>query len=307
VKRSQREQEFSRKWLDAALAGDLETAWSASDRILQARGDYPDRQRWCRSLWDGTPIVDRHVVIRCWRGLGDAIHFIRYAPLIRAQARSLTVEAPGDLLPLLKTVSGIDQVFELDSGQLQKGSWVEIESTELPYVFRTTLDSIPSRIPYIGVSKQTRQTAKEKKVGLCWCGGPFDPRRSIQLSDLESLKGVPHLCFFQLQRGPALKETNGSGIWFDNLTDCSMDLSATAALIDSLDVIVSVDTMVAHLAGALGKKVYLLLHTEADWRWLREREDSPWYPTMRLLRQSTAGDWAPVVGRLMDLLMENGS
>jgi ADP-heptose:LPS heptosyltransferase len=86
-----------------------------------------------------------------------------------------------------------------------------------------------------------------------------------------------------------------------------MDLSATAALIDSLDVIVSVDTMVAHLAGALGKKVYLLLHTEADWRWLREREDSLWYPTMRLLRQSTAGDWAPVVGRLMDLLMENGS
>jgi hypothetical protein len=194
VKRSQREQEFSRKWLDAALAGDLETAWSASDRILQARGDYPDRQRWCRSLWDGTPIVDRHVVIRCWRGLGDAIHFIRYAPLIRAQARSLTVEAPGDLLPLLKTVSGIDQVFELDSGQLQKGSWVEIESTELPYVFRTTLDSIPSRIPYIGVSKQTRQTAKEKKVGLCWCGGPFDPRRSIQLSDLESRTCVSSNC-----------------------------------------------------------------------------------------------------------------
>jgi hypothetical protein len=165
VKRSQLEQEFSRKWLDAALAGDLETAWSASDRILQARGDYPDRQRWCRSLWDGTPIVDRHVVIRCWRGLGDAIHFIRYAPLIRAQARSLTVEAPGDLLPLLKTVSGIDQVFELDSGQLQKGSWVEIESTELPYVFRTTLDSIPSRIPTSASrSKRDKQPRRKRSV-----------------------------------------------------------------------------------------------------------------------------------------------
>jgi hypothetical protein len=307
MKVSQLEQEFSRKWLEAALVGDFAAAWSASDRIRQARVDYSERQRWCRSLWDGTPIVDRHVIIRCWRGLGDAIHFIRYAPLIRAKARSLTVEAPGDLLPLLKTVAGIDKVFELGSGESKKESCVEIESTELPYVFRTTLDSIPSGIPYISVSKRVRQTVKENKIGLCWCGGSFDPRRSIQLSGLEPLKCVPDLRFFQLQRGPALKETNGSGIWFDNLADDSMDLSATASLIDSLDVIVSVDTMVAHLAGALGKKVYLLLHTEADWRWLREREDSPWYPTMRLLRQSTAGDWAPVVGRLVDLLMGSTS
>src|ERR1700730_1723151 len=119
MKSSQLEQEFSRKWLEAALAGDLDAAWSASDRIRQARVDYSDRQRWCRSLWDGTSIVDRHVVIRCWRGLGDAIHFIRYASLIRPQAKSLTVEAALDLLPLLKTVSGIDKVFELDSGQCQ--------------------------------------------------------------------------------------------------------------------------------------------------------------------------------------------
>jgi hypothetical protein len=307
MKSSQLEQEVSRKWLEAALAGNLDSAWSASDRIRQAQVDYSGRQRWCRSLWDGTPIVDRHVIIRCWRRLGDAIHFIRYASLIRAQAKSLTVEAPGELLPLLKTVSGVDQVVELDSGQSQNESWVEIESTELPYVFRTTLDSIPSGIPYIHVAKPTRQNGRATKVGLCWCGGSFDPRRSIPLSDLKSLKSVPDLRFFQLQRGPALREIDGSSIWFDNLADCSMDLSATASLIDSLDVIVSVDTMVAHLAGALGKKGYLLLHTEADWRWLREREDSPWYPTVRLLRQSTAGDWAPVVSRLVNLLMEDGS
>jgi hypothetical protein len=307
MKSSQLEQEFSRKWLEAALAGDLETAWLASDRIREARVDYSDRQRWCRALWDGTPIIDRHVVIRCWRGLGDAIHFIRYARLIRAQAKSLTVEAPEELLPLLKTVSGVDKVVELDSGELPKGDWVEIESTELPYLFRTTLDSIPSGIPYISVAKRTRQTAKEKKAGLCWCGGSFDPRRSIPLSDLEPLKSLPTLRFFQLQRGPASEETDKSGFWFENLADCSMDLAATASLIDSLDVIVSVDTMVAHLAGALGKKVYLLLHTQADWRWLREREDSPWYPTMKLLRQSTAGDWGPPVRRLVDYLKQGKS
>jgi len=93
-----------------------------------------------------------------------------------------------------------------------------------------------------------------------------------------------------------------SGYKFQNLSDCSMDLCVTASLISSLDVIVSVDTMVAHLAGALGKKVYLLLHTEADWRWLKGREDSPWYPTVSLLRQFQAGDWKPVVNRLAYIL-----
>jgi hypothetical protein len=296
-------EEISRKWWQAALAGDFATAWSASDEILRAGLCFSNRERWRRSLWDGSPFVGRNVLIRCWRGLGDAIHFIRYAPLVRAKARSLSVEAPGVLVPLLTSVSGIDRLVELDTENFQNTHYVQMESTELPYVFRTTLDSIPCNVPYIHIEESRLQmTTKKVKIGLCWCGGSYDPRRALHLSDLEPLTRVPELAFFQLQRGAALQEILGSSFQFENPSDCSMDLSVTASLINSLDVIVSVDTMVAHLAGALGKKVYLLLHTEADWRWLNGREDSPWYPTVSLLRQFHAGDWKPVVNRLTYIL-----
>ena len=300
---SQFEEENSRKWLQAGLTGDFASAWSASDQIRLARLDFPNRERWRRSLWDGSPLDDRHVLVRCWRGLGDAIHFIRYASLVRAKAISLTVEAPRMLMPLLGRVSGIDELFELDTGDFQNKDSVEIESTELPYAFRTTLDSIPCAVPYIRIREPALRTSQKVKVGLCWCGGSFDPRRAMHLFDLEPLVRVPEVCFFQLQRGAALGEAIGSSLQFQNPSDCSMDLCLTASLINSLDVIVSVDTMVAHLAGALGKKVYLLLHTESDWRWLQGREDSPWYPTMSLLRQTRAGDWKPVVSQLVDILM----
>jgi ADP-heptose:LPS heptosyltransferase len=126
------------------------------------------------------------------------------------------------------------------------------------------------------------------------------------LTDLESLSALFKLKFFQLQRGPALQETFHSSFRFQNPKDRSMDLCNTASLVKSLDAIISVDTMVAHLAGALGKKIYLLLHSDADWRWLRNRNDSPWYPTARLLRQSQAGDWKPVVAELVDIIKTVG-
>jgi hypothetical protein len=303
TKVSQLVEKASRDWLEAAMAGDFAMAWAASDKVRQARIDYSGTERWRRTLWDGSPIDDRHVLVRCWRGLGDAIHFIRYASLVRAKARSLVVEAPRSLLALFEGVSGIDRLFGLDEVELQKEGYVEVESTELPYLFRTTLESIPRDIPYIRTrrTRLIRQTSK-LRVGLCWCGGSYDPRRSIHLFDLEPLGRLPEALFFQLQRGPALDEAIGSSVQFQNPLDRSMDISMTASLIDTLDVVISVDTMVGHLAGALGKKVYLLLHSEADWRWLRDREDSPWYPTATLLRQPRAGDWRSVVTRLMDYL-----
>jgi hypothetical protein len=213
------------------------------------------------------------------------------------------VEAPSSLLDLFEGVSGIDRLFGLDEVDLQNQDYVEVESTELPYLFRTTLESIPRDVPYIRPRRNPRiEQAPKLRVGLCWCGGSYDPRRSIHLSELEPLGRLPEALFFQLQRGPALDEAIGSSVPFENLVDRSMDISMTASLIDTLDVVISVDTMVGHLAGALGKKAYFLLHAEPDWRWLRGREDSPWYPTVVLLRQPRAGDWRPVVTRLMDLL-----
>jgi hypothetical protein len=297
------EQKTAQQWLVAAVAGDFAAAWAASDLLRQMKIDYSRRERWCRPLWDGSSIDDRNVLIRCWRGLGDAIQFLRYAPLVRRRASSLTVEAPRPLLPLFQTINGIDRLIELDHSETETKDYVEIESTELPYVFRTTLDTIPRTIPYLDTLQDFPQgPEKQLTVGLCWCGGSYDLRRSIHLAHLEPLSGSSELSFFQLQRGAALQETVMSPILFQNLEDRSMDLCRTASLIKSLDIIVSVDTMAAHLAGALGKKVILLLHADADWRWLRDREDSPWYPSIRLLRQSQAGDWKPVVARLVELL-----
>ncbi|MBV9130042.1 MAG: ADP-heptose--LPS heptosyltransferase [Verrucomicrobia bacterium] len=298
--------ELARQWLDAALAGDFTSAWTSSDQLRVARIDYSESERWCRPLWDGSPIDNRNVLIRCWRGLGDAIHFIRYAPLVRSRARSLLVEAPMALIPLFRNVQGIDGLVELDQAELEADDYVEMEITELPYVFRTTLETIPCRIPYLEIPGHPLQTEKSQlTVGLCWCGGSYDLRRAMHLSDLEPLSELSRTSFFQLQRGAALKEISKASFRFQNPIDCSMDLCSTAALIKSLDLIVSVDTMVAHLAGALGKKVYLLLQADSDWRWLRDREDSPWYPTMHLLRQSQGGDWSPVVANLVENLKKD--
>jgi Glycosyltransferase family 9 (heptosyltransferase) len=300
------ETQLARQWLEAAAAGDFTSAWAASDMLRQAGIDYSSRERWCRPLWDGSPIGGGNVLIRCWRGLGDAIHFIRYAPLVRSRASRLTVEAPRALIPLFRTVHGVDRLVELDRPDLKVEDYLEIESTELPYVFRTTLDTIPCAIPYVDAPGPPVQMGKQQfNIGLCWCGGSYDLRRSMCLSELEPLGELPGANFFQLQRGTAWRETVGASMAFRNPADRSMNLCRTAALIESLDLIVSVDTMVAHLAGALGKKVYLLLHANADWRWLKEREDSPWYPTMKLLRQSHAGDWKPVVNRLVGKLTKD--
>ena len=298
---SQHEINLARRWLHAASAGDFTSAWATSD-ILRNQGiDYSGRERWCRPLWDGSPIDGRNVLIRCWRGLGDAIHFIRYAPLVRARASNLTVEAPRALIPLFRTVPDVDRLIELDQSDPQVTNYVEIESTELPYVFRTTLDTIPRTIPYFDLPGSAVEPKKQQlNVGLCWCGGSYDLRRAMRLSDLEPLSELREANFFQLQRGKALRQIVGASMPFANPFDRSMDLGRTASLIKSLDLIVSVDTMVAHLAGALGKRVYLLLHADADWRWLKERHDSPWYPTMKLFRQSDAGDWKSVVNELVE-------
>jgi hypothetical protein len=302
----QHEINLAQRWLQAASAGDFTSAWAASDTLRNLGIDYSSKERWRRPLWDGSPIDSRHVLIRCWRGLGDAIHFIRYAPLVRARASSLTVEAPRALIPLFRTVRGIDRLIELDRSDLLVTNYVEIESTELPYVFRTIQETIPRMIPYFDLPGCAVEPAKQQlNIGLCWCGGSYDLRRAIRLSELEPLNRLREANFFQLQRGKSVRQIVGASITFANPSDRSMELRRTASLIKSLDLIVSVDTMVAHLAGALGKRVYLLLHADADWRWFKERNDSPWYPTMKLFRQSHAGDWKSVVDKLVESINEN--
>ncbi|MBV9489053.1 MAG: ADP-heptose--LPS heptosyltransferase [Verrucomicrobia bacterium] len=292
-------EEVARLWWTYAVAGDLEQAWKQSDRLLQAGIDFSHLPRFFRPLWDGRPVAGARVWLRCWRGLGDAIHFIRYATLLRERCVRLVIEAPDELHRLFARSTGIDELVSIDEQRRLGPEFVQIESTELPYVFRTTLATIPHSVPYLKAVPDRRVPSSESlNVGLCWEGGGYDPRRRLTLQDLASLQNIAGLRFWQLQRGPALAQIPESGFRFENLDDQTMDVATTAELIAGLDLVITIDSMVAHLAGALAKPVWTLLHAAPDWRWFRDRNDSPWYPTMRLYRQRVPGDWAEVVRRV---------
>jgi hypothetical protein len=229
-------------------------------------------------------------VIRCYHGLGDTVHFIRYAPLVRTIASRVTVLAQSELLPLLGTARGIDRLLPLDTSEDALRYDVEVELMELPHVFRTTLGTIPAQIPYLHSGQAPRQRNK-LAAGIVWAAGDWDQRRSIPATLLAPLAKVSGVELHIFQVGEALAQRRQ----WDGIIPRWDGIVAEAALVRSLDVMISVDSLPAHLAGALGVPVWTLLHQEADWRWMEGREDSPWYPTMRLFRQRCAGDWQPVI------------
>ncbi|MBV8173556.1 MAG: ADP-heptose--LPS heptosyltransferase [Verrucomicrobia bacterium] len=290
------ETEVARCWWAAASAGDLEKAWRQSDRLTNLGKLRVDLPRFFRPLWDGTPVDNRPVLVRCWRGLGDAIHYARYIPLLAERAKTVCLEAPEQLVPIFAGLQP-DQIVPLDSPLKLPAETVEIESTELPYVFRTTLETIPREVPFLTIPFPSSRLVPPDKpnIGLCWAGGSFDPRRALPLESLSVLAKVPGLNWFHLQ--PEYR--TAGGFPFLNSAVKFTDLLALAALIRQLDLIITVDTMVAHLAGALARPVWTLLHFDADWRWFRDRPDSPWYPTMRLFRQRRPGVWDDPIEKVM--------
>jgi hypothetical protein len=278
--------------------GEFERAWGETDRIESRRHKgFPVKGQL---VWDGRDFTNRVVLLRNDHGLGDTIQFIRYAPLIRERCRRLIVKARPVLLPLLRTFECIDDVIPAAGPDPLFD--LEIECTELPYIFRTTVDTIPRDIPYIRINgAATRNSSRgggRLRVGLVWASGPWNDRRSLQLTDLRPLSTIPHVSFRSLQWGPEWIQAQnpGHGLVIRNTSAAVReDLIETAAAIMRCNVVLTVDTMVAHLAGALAKPVWVLLHVDSDWRWMLDRTDSPWYPTMTLFRQPSRGDWsAPV-------------
>lgn len=292
-------------WTTHMLRGEFERAWAIGD-VARAQAPASTANKESapprRLVWRGTPLAGKRVLIRCYHGLGDTIHFARYVPLLRKIAASIVVAAPAALLPLLAYLPSIDR---LESGDPDADEFeVEIEVMELAYALRTTLASIPGRCPYLGVppARVEQQSARlgprdgRLRVGMAWGGGAWKSERSIPLALLEELCRLPNIALFSLQRGPMARQWSpfrGTNAALGELT--SNDMVETAAIMLNLDLVISVDTMVAHLAGALGVPVWTLLHHASDWRWLLDRDDSPWYPTMRLFRQPAPGDWPPVV------------
>jgi hypothetical protein len=193
--------------------------------------------------------------------LGDDIHYARYLPLLARRANSVCLEAPQQLIPIFAGLH-LDQIIPLDSPLELAADTIEIESTELPYVFRTTLETIPQKVPYLDIPFPSSRLLPPEKpsIGLCWAGGSFDLRRALPLESLSPLAKVPGLNWFHLQ--PEYR--TASGFRFVNSGGKFTDLLALAALIRQLDLIITIDTMVAHLAGALARPVWTFLHSDAD-------------------------------------------
>ena len=279
------------------LLGDFESAWRESDAILR-RGSSTTPE-----LWDGLTFDDKRVIIRCLHGYGDSIQFLRYAKPLRRRASRVIVQTHPEMVSLVERMPGIDQVVTWSSDLPRHGWDQQIEVTELPRAFRTQISSIPSEIPYIDIDPKAIEKSRRclggstrRKVGLLWASSNWNPARCMRLADLQPLLNIGDIDFYSFQRGEdrsQLLEIADAYSIHDTAVH-SPRIVDTAADLMNMDLLITVDTMAAHLAGALGRPVWTLLPFEADWRWMVGRSDSPWYPTMRLFRQPTPGDWASV-------------
>jgi hypothetical protein len=286
----------ARQWLCAMLLGDLAAAWGIGDAVLRRRraeglscAGEPLHRQW---LWDGSRLDGRDVLVRCHHGLGDVIQMARLLPPLHERAARVRLQAPTALLGLLAGAAGVDELHDLASPMPAHETAIEL--MELPHALRLSWESLPRRVPYLRpAGPPYRARDGRLRVGLAWAAGAWKPERSLALADLLPL-AIPGIDLVCLQRGPALAELAPTPFPFAEADD-DEDILRTAAAMQGLDLVISVDTMVAHLAGALGRPVWVLLHHAADWRWQIGRTDSPWYPTMRLFRQTAPGAWGPVV------------
>ena len=293
--------------------GRFKEGWADYD----ARDSAPDavrqfgRRRFTRPRWDGRPLTDQTLLVYAEQGLGDTLQFCRYLPNVAERVGRIVFECQPPLVSLLATLPGVTQcIAKTGEGEPRVGFDTYVPLLSLPGLFETTLGTLTAHhCPYLKpndrlVDAWRQQLPQDRlKVGLVWAGNPRnanDRRRSIALSSLAPLARIPGMRFVSLQLGPAAQQAGQPPAQMD-LLDVTADIgdfADTAAMVANLDLVIAVDTAVAHLAGALGVPVWTLIYAPPDWRWLLEREDSPWYPTMRLFRQETPGQWAPVIGRV---------
>lgn len=256
---------------------------------------YAWRRKRGAAEWTGAEdLRGKSILLQYEQGLGDTIHFCRYAPLVAARGAKVTLQVPAALVPLLQ---GLGEI--IPEGAPAPRTDFRCPLLALPAAFGTTLESIPADIPYLhadpGDWRARLGGDGSRLVGLCWRGSPHyagDRHRSMPFSAIEPLLSVPGVRFVSLQKEQRAEERA------PNLLHPGLDFAGTAQLVAALDLVISVDTVWAHWAGAAGKPVWLLLSRIPHWCWMMEREDSPWYPTARLFRQQRQGDWAPVIERV---------
>jgi tetratricopeptide (TPR) repeat protein len=289
-------------WL---LQGRFEEGWAEYEWRWQCK-ELPARD-FAQPLWDGRPLEGRTILLHAEQGLGDTLQFIRYAALVKARGGKVIVAAQRPLLPLLRSCPGIDRL--LPQGEPLPAFDVHAPLLSLPRIFGTDAGSIPAPVPYLHAEPERRERWRRelafgmRKIGIAWQGsGQFrlDSQRSIPLLEFAPVARVPGVQLYSLQKGPGQEQIARAiehfplidlGSRLDEGTGAFLD---TAAVMKSLDLVISCNSALAHLAGALGVPSWVALPKVPDWRWLLERRDCPWYPSARLFRQTQAGEWPAV-------------
>jgi Tfp pilus assembly protein PilF len=289
--------------------GDYGAGWKEYEWRARMKGMEGLQGKYDQPLWQGEDIAGKTILIHAEQGMGDAIQFIRYARLVARRGARVIVEGQPELDRLLRQVEGIHDF--IPRGNPLPLFDLQCPLLSLPLRFGTTVETIPGKEPYIpvdqGLSKKWRDRIGagqgSVRAGLAWSGNPrheSDKMRSFPLAVFSCLADIRGVEFFSLQKGSAAAEAKNppGGMKLYDFSEELDDFADTAALIANLDLIISVDTAVVHLAGALGKPVWTLLPFTPDWRWMLDRDDSPWYPSMRLFRQLSEGDWEGVLRRV---------
>jgi tetratricopeptide (TPR) repeat protein len=295
--------------------GDFERGWAAYESRWQLAEFEPQRRNYGRPLWLGQEdIAGKTVLLHCEQGYGDTLQFARYAPLLAERGATVVLEVQEHLKALLSQMPGVSQIVA--RGEPLPPFDLYCPLLSLPLAFGTRLETIPANVPYIAADRacavhwaaKLSDFAGKTKIGLVWAGNSsanaIDTRRSLSLREFAPLAGLPKIQFFSLQKGEPAAQAKHPPEGFA-LADYSPDLHGfedTAALIANLDLVISVDTSVAHLAGAMAKPVFILSRFDGCWRWLNHRDNSPWYPTARLLHQSAPGAWDEVIARLRETI-----
>jgi hypothetical protein len=294
------------------LDGDYARGWATYAARWDTRKLTGHRRSFTAPTWDGADPTGRTILVYAEQGMGDVLQFCRYLPLVRARGARTVLLIDGvwqQLAPVLRNLDGVDQLA-LDVAEVARID-AQCALLDLPHLLGTTLATVPAHIPYLAVDPARHPPLADTglpRIGLVWAGNPNFPRdhlRSPRLPALLPLLEVPGLSWFALQMGDGRRDLEGRAMpaRFTDLAPSLGDFADTAAVMAELDLVITSCTATAHLAGALGRPTWVLLPAAPDWRWLLAREDSPWYPTVRLFRQPQAGDWAALVERVRDELV----
>jgi tetratricopeptide (TPR) repeat protein len=301
--------------------GEWERGWPAYEARWRFREVHRSPRVFRQPRWQGEPLEGRRVLLHAEQGLGDTIQFCRYATLVAARGGTaiLQVQAPVERLMRSLPAARAGQVEIALLGAKPPEFDLECPLMSLPAVFKTTMETVPWPGAYLGADPELTaerlvqfprlwfkdSPCAQHRVGLAWAGNPrykADRQRSMELKTLLPLLRTPGINWISLQKGEAAEQLAGlpGGVFVLDGSSADKDLAETAALVATLDLVITTDTCIAHLAGAMAKPVWILLPHLSDWRWMQEIETTPWYPTARLFRQRSPGDWAGVVDRVIE-------